>query len=1528
MNLKLTLAAAFSLLHSLIFAQFEQLTISNNSNTRAIHYSSNGVVWVAGDGYTWRSANDGDSFQGTQSLDLVFWGGTLWGQTYGILGLSYTTALQTGVYYLGNDALVYRSQSTYGQWAPAYWDNLNLFPPRNTRDIEMGSSRIIAVGEQGRILVSDNNGVSFVLIGAPVSTRLEDVEYLGNNTWIICGVNTMLKSTDNGSTWASIPSPVTGEGFRVTSASGGVVYVWRNQSRFRSTDYGTTWTELPDTPFAINALEALTPTKLLGAGTTDLFVSYDGGQFWEAYELDNYEAIHSFSFYDENHGIAASLGGYLVRTSNGGGPSNPIALMDGPEFVCRDSLVQFTNMYPGNYSYHWEVDGELVATGAELNYAFSEVGTHLVKLVAANGDQIGEYTQEVDVLDVPNVAAPQIQLSQYEACPGASFTLSVLNTVQGVTYVPFNGTTQVGNTLYGNGGTLTVAMTAPSGNSGGSTWQHVKVVAAKTNECTTFEVIALDSMRVVRPSPLTYSYAPIDTVCQNVPTSIIAVNTELGFDYRWNYLNQNTFTPYQTGNGGEITHTFPSISSTYTYNLRARYNALNCTYGGQSFSSVTIVARNASASFSALPGTVAVGTPVTLTNASNLTHYEWQMGPGASYATFNGANPPPVSFDFSRRDTIIMNAQMDSQNSCTRQARRIVDVYDESPFSPLPICNESVREASSVADMDWLPDHSLITCGIILINGIRKLNIKKLDAEGNVLFDLIEPASGYSHVVAAMGIEVDQDGNILVAYEADGQASSMWNHVVLGKGVLIKLSPEAEFIWSVTSSTAPPKGMKVVGSDMVIAGLLQADMTFQQANGDDYSLPMNSTSPFGGIGWIVTINGDGLITHSTRYGKSGSNLLSLYASEKLLFEKSADGTVWIGGTSNPKTTSTVVAMGPVFLETPVFGTSSERMIYLIKYVPGEGIVKAISPLVAQFMSSFEALKELPNGDLLVSLRCAGSVKTSSGVDDLVSYVPSNSGGATFTVTQRFTQQGQNVWRTIDKDVVSKAFAFHENTIRSLCIYQGNGVVYSNNGALYSLPVASSTDIALVSLDMNGVTTGIHTISSEWADFPLAMVTDDCGNSRIAWMENGTGVTFPAIGEMAASSVLHLETIGSSGCSNACLEVNTPPIRDMFVSDLQLDTNSPFGPEQREVSLTLGNLGNTAVNEIVFGVQLNHGEPELISHLGNWQPGVIESDFILSTIQLAPQPGQQLKIWIHSLDGFSDMQPSNDTLLITCVWCQEALNGLYTVGQTAGQFGSVSDAISASVNCGIAGPVEFRIEEGIYREALSFSPIPGASATNRVVFRPESGTVRIEPPLTQSPPFALVNFTLGSSFITLQDLTMACTEVNAPSAVVRVYAYSNSVHFIGCHFIGRQRIASQCLLYTDLAIEDMLVQNNVFKYGGVGYSHGNLFNFNNISNSLSLVVEGNTFINQSRKNMQLMSVDEFHVRDNQFLGWSPSDGAFHAILVRGNSEFVRNTAIQELDWSVFSIDGTSVGLSNTNPEAVFTFDRFSHAAGGE
>lgn len=78
------------------------------------------------------------------------------------------------------------------------------------------------------------------------------------------------------------------------------------------------------------------------------------------------------------------------------------------------------------------------------------------------------------------------------------------------------------------------------------------------------------------------------------------------------------------------------------------------------------------------------------------------------------------------------------------------------------------------------------------------------------------------------------------------------------------------------------------------------------------------------------------------------------------------------------------------------------------------------------------------------------------------------------------------------------------------------------------------------------------------------------------------------------------------------------------------------------------------------------------------------------------------------------------LFIADVSAQTPLNGTYTIGGTAPDYAGIANAVTDLKTKGIAGPVTFNIRSGLYPEKISIPAIQGASSSNKITFKAETG----------------------------------------------------------------------------------------------------------------------------------------------------------------------------------------------------------------
>lgn len=95
-------------------------------------------------------------------------------------------------------------------------------------------------------------------------------------------------------------------------------------------------------------------------------------------------------------------------------------------------------------------------------------------------------------------------------------------------------------------------------------------------------------------------------------------------------------------------------------------------------------------------------------------------------------------------------------------------------------------------------------------------------------------------------------------------------------------------------------------------------------------------------------------------------------------------------------------------------------------------------------------------------------------------------------------------------------------------------------------------------------------------------------------------------------------------------------------------------------------------------------------------------------------GQQNTLTAYTLlpNNVTDANLYNDTLKKTLL---TPLNGTYTIGATAADFGTLQEAADALASRGVSGAVTFRLQSGVYNERVEMYNVTGASPSNTITF---------------------------------------------------------------------------------------------------------------------------------------------------------------------------------------------------------------------
>jgi len=149
---------------------------------------------------------------------------------------------------------------------------------------------------------------------------------------------------------------------------------------------------------------------------------------------------------------------------------------------------------------------------------------------------------------------------------------------------------------------------------------------------------------------------------------------------------------------------------------------------------------------------------------------------------------------------------------------------------------------------------------------------------------------------------------------------------------------------------------------------------------------------------------------------------------------------------------------------------------------------------------------------------------------------------------------------------------------------------------------------------------------------------------------------------------------------------------------------------QNVDVELTNFGLIDLNSVTIQWEVDGALQTPFS----WSSGPLAS-YALATVTVGtynfPSGFSTIKAWTEMPNGLADGDILNDTSeVILCTGIQ----GTYTVGGAGADFLDLTAAVSA-LDCGIAGPVLFNVNPGVYFEALIIPEVAGASAINTITF---------------------------------------------------------------------------------------------------------------------------------------------------------------------------------------------------------------------
>lgn len=257
-----------------------------------------------------------------------------------------------------------------------------------------------------------------------------------------------------------------------------------------------------------------------------------------------------------------------------------------------------------------------------------------------------------------------------------------------------------------------------------------------------------------------------------------------------------------------------------------------------------------------------------------------------------------------------------------------------------------------------------------------------------------------------------------------------------------------------------------------------------------------------------------------------------------------------------------------------------------------------------------------------------------------------------------------------------------------------------------------------------------------SDNSTAAIATFTGNGSRSANRPDIKFTFVDLGCEGPSSPIYVTVIG------------TPDVDAALEWPEAMDTVQFSSCGANNFDVVVRNSGSDSITDytINYWVDTTHGVYNSLQGVAS------RSSSVITIATPSFEPGRHvLKAIINTTD---DTVSTNDTIIrmINVTFCA----GTYTIGSAAtNDYLSFTEAIDTLNNAGVAGPVVFVVQDGLYEEQLSLGAINGVSGINTITFRgslTDSSAVELRYATANNSNYVL-NFD-GASYINFDHMTIA------------------------------------------------------------------------------------------------------------------------------------------------------------------------------
>ncbi len=1439
---------------------FSQWTVTNfNTATDVISIKFYGAtdVWLACDTGIFRSVNNGASFS---QNGLYYPAGNIFIGSYlnDVAIINTTTAIGAGLFYLGNDEMIIRTTNSAVNWDTVQHTGSTLLAQFHATDFPTATTGYV-VGWQGRIFRSVNGGLTWTGVYSNSTITLYDVAMVSANEGAAVG-DKGIYYTSNGTAWSQVLN-ISGSLFNSVSFKGAVGYAGGSSSSgslYKSTNNGASWS-VANFPYGeIKGLQTISADTVVAVTQNAAYETCNGGLYWEEFVLPALPAgTHNFKdiAFRGNEGYIACTDGVLLKTSNGGGVTKPIASFSLPASpFCQNMSYSFTNTSPVGYSYQWQIDGNAASTSYNFTTTLTDSGSHIISLIAFNGSLYDTLSQNVYVNALDFIQP--VSFNADTICPGTTATISVFNTSNQFQYQLRNGFTNIGAAVFGNNGTLN--FNVPSLQS--SVTYNIKVWGS--NSCYTDSSVT-SILQTVFPDKTIPVIVGDTNICSGKENYHVDIqNTQPGVLYKLIYIN-TVDSAY--GNGGTITLQTPILygQSNFNYLLSAYANA-SC-YA--IMRNITLDIDTNYVRFSVLNPNVNPGETVSFINFSVGDAYLWTFPPQASIQS-SMLQYPTVSF--STPGVYDVKLKVTNIAGCADSSTAKVYVLSPAPTGITNFCGNTSVAPNSFTPYDSYIDkdknvymtgaHRAVTVGDDL-----RFAVLKMDSLGNLLW-YKQAFDSYNVNSVGQGIAVDANGNVYAAgffkgtkiylgsLELDAGIASN------NKGFLVKYDANGNELWAITAGKTNFSGIGAWFSDVVVDssgriffGGVHENSVFRFPDGSTFTATGDSTSSF-----LMSVDSMGLNHTYTTFGATAGGR-----------------TTWGDLFINTTPRLSLMANNDLMI-TSCFSDSSNNMQTQFGSFNFTDTCNVVYAVVYNKVTGFKKVMRGPSG----------------GIISLQEAIVDDDNNVYMTGRVRRNLEYKNNFYTLDVNLLNSSFPYPIQSYIAKLDSSGNTgwINYARFNSITDITVNSNKELMFsATVDSNGffrdqslLAHGITTIGKSDAvigkynstgnlvfanklgtaghDAAYSINLDNCDNMIVSMSTNLTNASvWPEVTYFPGSSIFGVHYFSKdnfcthdatcSGITNTLAD--DAELRGVFLSKpLTAYANIP-------VSVKLKSLGINPLLSAQIIVEVN-GVQQLSFP---WSGSITQYNSIdtvaLGQITFSTAGLQIIKAYVKLPNGNTDLNNSNDTVYSTIDVCAP-LAGTYTIGN-GGNFSSFSDAVNHLNECGLGGHVYFDVMPGTYSDVINLKNIP-SSVNDSIVFRSlnhDSSGVVLQ---------AIAGYPFGDALVMLDNTNyITLYQMTIRYALSNSFMNRNIRTFNGCEHLNLwncvieranpDTIAGSYLFAQSFSGDEYLsIKHNLFFQGGYGVDLTG-------SNQSNTVIQNNRFINQTFGSIKTNSCFSTLISDN-------------------------------------------------------------------